>query len=61
DKTYQIYGRVDNILDNRYYTYGGFFDTTQLPNFYTGNQFTDARSLAPARPRAFYLGMKATF
>ncbi|WP_298253560.1 TonB-dependent receptor [Bradyrhizobium sp.] len=62
DKTYQIFGRVDNILDNRYYTYGGFFDTTQLPNFYNGgNQFTDARSLAPARPRAFYLGLKAVF
>lgn len=62
DKTYQIFGRVDNILDNRYYTYGGFFDTTQVPNFYNGgNQFTDARSLAPARPRAFYLGMKAVF
>ena len=27
NKTYQIYGRVDNILDNRYATYGTFFDT----------------------------------
>ena len=62
DKTYQIFGRVDNILDNRYATYGGFFNTATLPNFYNGgNQFTDARSLSPARPRAFYAGVKAIF
>jgi outer membrane receptor protein involved in Fe transport len=61
DKPYQIYGRIDNILDNRYATYGTFFDTDALPNFYNGSQFTDARSLSPARPRAFYLGVKAIF
>ena len=62
DKTYQLYGRIDNIFDNRYYTYGGFFDTGQVPNFYNGGaHFTNAQSLAPARPRAFYAGLKATF
>jgi outer membrane receptor protein involved in Fe transport len=62
DKTYQLYGRIDNVFDNRYATYGGFFNTTQLPNFYNGgNPFTDARSLSPARPRAFYAGLKASF
>jgi outer membrane receptor protein involved in Fe transport len=62
DKTYQLYGRIDNVFDNRYVTYGGFFDTAQLPNFYNGGApFTDARSLAPARPRAVYAGLKATF
>jgi iron complex outermembrane receptor protein len=62
DKTYQIYGRIDNIFDNRYATYGGFFDTTAVPNFANaGAAFTDPRSLSPARPRAFYAGLKATF
>jgi outer membrane receptor protein involved in Fe transport len=61
NKTYQIYGRIDNIFDNRYYTYGGFFDTTEVPNFNTGNQFMNPQSLSPARPRAFYAGLKATF
>ena len=62
DKTYQLFGRIDNIFDNRYYTYGGFFDTTQLPNFSNGGApFTNAQSLSPARPRAFYAGLKATF
>jgi outer membrane receptor protein involved in Fe transport len=62
DKTFQLYGRIDNVLDNRYATFGTFFDTAQLPNFYNGgSQFTDARSVSPARPRAFYAGLKATF
>ena len=49
---------------------GTFFDTGAVPNFTAGPvanfanggaSFTDARSLSPARPRAFYVGLKATF
>jgi outer membrane receptor protein involved in Fe transport len=62
DKTFQIYARADNILDNRYATYGTFFNTGAVPNFANGGApFTDPRSLSPARPRAFYAGLKATF
>jgi outer membrane receptor protein involved in Fe transport len=60
--TFQVYARVDNIFDNHYSTYGTFFNTGALPNFAAGGaQFTDARSLSPARPRAVYAGLKATF
>ncbi|MGA2056809.1 MAG: TonB-dependent receptor [Bradyrhizobium sp.] len=62
DKTYQVYGRVDNVFNNQYASYGAFFDTTQLPNFANGGApFSDPRSLSPARPRAFFAGLKATF
>jgi outer membrane receptor protein involved in Fe transport len=62
DKTFQIYGRVDNIFDNRYATYGTFFETGNVPNFANGGApFADARSVSPARPRAFCAGLKATF
>jgi outer membrane receptor protein involved in Fe transport len=62
DKTYQVYGRIDNVFNNQYATYGTFFDTTQVPNFANGGaSFTDPRSLSPARPRVFYAGLKATF
>ena len=62
DKHIQLYGRIDNLLDSRYATYGTFFDTSALPNFANGGApFTDPRSLSPARPRAFYTGMKVTF
>ena len=62
NKTFQIYGRADNVFDNRYATYGTFFDTGAVPNFANGGApFTDPRSLSPALPRAFYAGLKATF
>jgi outer membrane receptor protein involved in Fe transport len=62
DKHYQVFGRIDNIFDNRYSTYGAFFDTGALPNFANGGApFTNPQSLSPARPRAFYAGLKATF
>jgi len=58
----QIYARADNIFDNRYATYGTFFDTGAVPNFANGGApFTDPRSLSPARPRALYAGMRVTF
>jgi outer membrane receptor protein involved in Fe transport len=62
DKTFQIYARADNIFDNRYATYGTFFNIGSIPNFANGGvPFTDPRSLSPARPRALYVGLKATF
>jgi outer membrane receptor protein involved in Fe transport len=62
DKTFQIYARMDNVFDNRYATYGTFFDTGAVPNFANGGApFTDPRSVSPARPRAFYAGLRATF
>jgi outer membrane receptor protein involved in Fe transport len=62
NKTFQIYARADNIFDNRYATYGTFFDTGAIPNLANGGApFTDPRSLSPARPRAVYAGLKATF
>ncbi|WP_342739750.1 TonB-dependent receptor [Bradyrhizobium sp. B117] len=61
-KNVQLYGRVNNIFDNRYSTVGTFFDREALPNFTNGGaEFTDPRSLSPARPRAFYAGMRVTF
>jgi outer membrane receptor protein involved in Fe transport len=58
----QLYARANNIFDNRYATYGTFFDTAALPNFANGGApFTDPRSLSPAQPRAIYAGIKVTF
>ncbi len=62
DKNLQIYVRADNIFNNLYSTYGTFFATDAVPNFANGGApFTDPRSVSPARPRAFYTGMKITF
>jgi len=62
DKTIQLIGRIDNLFDNRYATYGTFFNTSALPDFAAGGAaFTDPRSVSPARPRAFYAGLHAVF
>nr|WP_235939340.1 TonB-dependent receptor [Bradyrhizobium hipponense] len=59
-KNVQLYDRVDNVFDRRYATYGQFFDRSALPNFANGSaDFSDP--LSPARPRAFYPGMRVTF
>jgi len=61
-KNIQFYGRVDNVFDNRYAVYGTFFQTNDVPNFANGGApFSDPRSVSPARPRALYAGVKATF
>ncbi len=58
----QVYARVENVLNNHYYTYGTFFDTSQIPNFGAGGApFSDPRSLSPAQPRSVYAGLRATF
>jgi len=62
NKTFQLFGRVDNIFDKRYSTFGTFFDMGDVPNFANGGEaFTDPRTVTPARPRAFYAGLKATW
>ncbi len=61
-KNIQLYAKAENIFDNRYFSYGTFFNTAGIPNFTNGgNPFTDPRSLSPARPRAIYAGLRATF
>jgi outer membrane receptor protein involved in Fe transport len=61
-KNVQVYARIDNVFDNRYATYGTFFETDAIPNFANGGApFTNPASLSAARPRAVYVGLKATF
>ncbi len=57
NKTFEIFAKVDNIFDRRYATFGAYFDTRQID---VAN-FTDPRTLSPARPRSFYAGARATF
>lgn len=61
-KTFQFFARAENVFDRRYATFGTFFDTDDVPNFTNGGaEFTDPRSLSPARPRAIYAGLRAKF
>jgi len=55
----EVYGRIDNLLNRRYYTYGTYFDITNLP--FGNGAFSDARSLTPAQPLSVYGGVRYTF
>lgn len=45
-KNVEAFGLIQNLFDRRYYTFGTFFDTTEVP--FLG--LTDPRTLSPARP-----------
>ena len=57
----QVYGRVDNLLDRRYATFGTFFDNAS----YAGNpafpDLTDPRTVTPGKPLAAYVGVKLSY
>ena len=52
----ELYGRIENLLDRRYYLYGTYFETSQL-----FQSFTNPQSVTPAQPFSVYGGVRATF
>jgi iron complex outermembrane recepter protein len=56
-KTVEVFGLVQNLFNRRYYTYGTFFNTTQIP--FLG--LSDPRTLSPGAPLAAYAGLRAKF
>ena len=57
-KQLQIYGLIQNLFDQRYYTSGGLFDITNLPN--SAPNLTNPTSLGPGKPFAVYGGLRLT-
>ena len=57
-KQLQIYGLIQNLFDQRYYTAGALFDVTSFPN--SAPFLTDPRSLGPGKPFAIYGGLRLT-
>ncbi len=57
-KDFQVYGLIQNLFDQRYYTAGALFDTSALPN--TAPYLTNPTSLGPAKPFAIYGGLRIT-
>ena len=57
-KQVQIYGLIQNLFDQRFYTAGGLFDTSALPNM--APSLTNPTAFGPARPFAIYGGMRIT-
>jgi iron complex outermembrane receptor protein len=57
NKQVQIFGYVQNIFDQRYYTSGGLVQTGE---FMTGPAITNPQSFGPAKPVAIYGGIRIT-
>ncbi len=56
-KNVEAFGLVQNLFNHRYYTFGAFFNTTQVP--FLG--LTDPRTLSPGAPLALYAGLRGKF
>jgi iron complex outermembrane receptor protein len=52
----EAFGLVTNLFNQRYYTYGTYFDTSQL-----FQAFNNPESLVPAQPLSVYAGLRVTF
>jgi iron complex outermembrane recepter protein len=57
-KQVQVYGLIQNLFDQKFYTAGALFDTTSFPN--AAPNLTDPRSFGPSRPFAIYGGVRIT-
>jgi iron complex outermembrane receptor protein len=56
-KDVQVFGLIQNVTNNRFYTFGQFFETNEVP--FLG--LTDPRTLSPGAPLAAYAGVRAKF
>lgn len=58
-----VFGRIANVFNNDFATFGTYFDSDGVqkvrPQPLPAN--ADERTITPAAPRAFYLGLKAKF
>ena len=56
-KELQVFGLVTNLFDQKYYTYGTYFELDGVARA-TSIVFTDPRTVTPAQPLAVYGGVK---
>jgi iron complex outermembrane receptor protein len=54
--TIEVFGYINNVLNQRYYTYGTYFDTAQL-----FQSFTNHETLTPGQPLSVYGGIRCLF
>jgi outer membrane receptor protein involved in Fe transport len=52
----EVFALANNLLNRHYYTYGGYFETSQL-----FQSFTNPESVVPAQPLSVYGGLRVTF
>ena len=58
NKTFKIFGRVDNLLDEQYHSFGLLGEPDEVPGF---AGFTDNRFVGVGAPRSIVFGVSASF
>jgi iron complex outermembrane receptor protein len=56
-KEFQVFGLVTNVFNQRYYTYGTYFELDGVSKA-VAYVFSDPRTITPAQPLAFYGGLR---
>ena len=56
-KEAQVFGVVTNLFNQRYYTYGTYFELAGAAKALT-TAFSDPRTVTPAQPLAVYGGLR---
>jgi iron complex outermembrane recepter protein len=57
-KEVQVFGLVNNVFNQKFATYGTFFDPTTVTNAIS-TVLTDQRTVTPSQPLSVYLGLRA--
>ncbi len=57
NKEVQVFGLITNLFNQRYYTYGTYFELDGVAKA-TSFAFTDPRTVTPAQPFAVYGGFR---
>jgi outer membrane receptor protein involved in Fe transport len=53
-KNFSVFGKLDNIFDKNYYSFGVYGDPTGV----LGNSYNDGRFFSPGMPRAGWIGVR---
>jgi len=57
-KSFSVFAEIENLLDQRYYTYGAFTELDGLPPSFA---LSDPRTFSPASGRRFFAGVRIQF
>jgi iron complex outermembrane receptor protein len=57
----ELFGRIDNLFDRKYATFGTYFETDALANLHPSPLPADPspNTLTPSPPRAVQIGLRA--
>jgi len=59
DKTWQVFGLVNNVFNKKYFLHGTYFEPQGVVNSGFPIALTDQRTEVPGQPLSIYVGLRA--